>query len=279
MGKMAKPKQKIAVVYMVAGSSSRFEGKIKQFAQVGPRGETLIEIAVQQAIKAGFNEIIFIVGEKTEEPFKEKFKAGYMNVPIFYAKQDFNHEERDRPWGTAQALVAAKEVVTSSFVVCNGDDIYGEKAMRTAYKFLLESKDETECCAVGYEVARVLPKKGKNNRAVFSTDKKGYVTNIKEIFEIEKDKLAEKGLTPKTLVSCNLFALKESVLEMFSERFEEFKKAHKGDRKIECLLPNELGELIKEKKIKMKLLSTTDKMLGVTNPDDEENVRKALIKK
>jgi len=268
--------QKTTVVFMAAGMSSRFGGKIKQFAEVGPKGETLMEVSMQQAIKAGFNEIIFIVGEKTEEPFKDKFKSGYLDVPIYYAKQTFNPSERDRPWGTVDALLSAKDIILSPFVVCNGDDLYGEKSFKLIRDYLLENTSEEECATMGYELENVLSNQGGVNRAKYILDKEGNVVGLEEVFDIKKENLAEKGLEKKTPVSMNLFGLKEKTLELLEERLIEYKKNNEGDRRAECYLPNELGLLAKNKKITLKLLHTKDKWLGVTNPGDELIVRKAL---
>jgi dTDP-glucose pyrophosphorylase len=123
--------KEVAIVYLVAGISSRFGGKIKQFAVVGSNGETLIEYSMNQAIKAGFNKIIFIVGNSTEKPFKEKFKDSYKGIEIKYAHQLYDPKERDKPWGTCDAICSAKNLINGAFVVCNGDDIYGEKPFRT----------------------------------------------------------------------------------------------------------------------------------------------------
>ncbi|MFA5931056.1 MAG: sugar phosphate nucleotidyltransferase [archaeon] len=277
--KEKKPVKKVAIVYMVAGLSSRFGGKIKQFAQVGPKGETLIEVSMQQAIKAGFKEIIFIVGEKTEIPFKDKFSAGYNETPIYYANQLLDLTLRDKPWGTTDALVSAKEVITSSFAVCNGDDLYGENALKKAREFLEKSEDEKACVAIGYELGKVLPEKGKTNRGIFKTDKNDNIISIEEVFEIEKNNLKEKNLKEKDLCSMNLFGLTEKSLELLEKKLISFKNTHKGDRKSECLLPVELSNLIKEKKITMKLLPTKDSWFGVTNPEDELVVRAALLNK
>ena len=111
----------ISIVYLVAGLSSRFGGKIKQFAKVGANNETLIEVSMQQAIEAGFTKIIFVVGNLTETPFKSYFKGTFQNKPILYAKQSFDTATRAKPWGTADALCSAHSLINSPFVVCNGE--------------------------------------------------------------------------------------------------------------------------------------------------------------
>ncbi|MEK6958630.1 MAG: sugar phosphate nucleotidyltransferase [archaeon] len=266
--------KQIGIVYMVAGLSSRFGGKIKQFARVGPVGETLIEVSMKQAVAAGFTKIIFIVGEKTEAPFKEMFGTSYSGIPIAYAKQEFDLAKRDKPWGTVDALVSAKDAINGPFVVCNGDDIYGEKAFSQAHDFL--SANGTDCVAVGYELGKVIPEKGKTNRGIFKTDSKNFVTNMTEVFDIEKEKLHEKGLEESTLCSMNLFGLQQEVIWMLADKLGHFKTQHNGDRKAECLLPVELSNLIKEKKISLRLIATDDKWYGVTNPEDEEKIRQEL---
>lgn len=265
--------EKITLVYPVAGMSSRFGGKVKQFAQVGKNGETLIEVSMNQALKSNFTKIIFIVGEKTEELFKEKFGDNYKGIQIFYAKQTFNPNERDKPWGTADAILCAKNFIQEPFVFCNGDDLYGENT----FKILVDWISKTNSpAAIGYNLNECVPEKGSVNRAIFSVDENNYVTGLVETIGIERNKLKELNPTNKSLCSMNIFALLPSTLDMLELKMREFKSTHKGDRKSECYLPVELSNLIKENKIKLKLLYTKDKWLGVTNPEDEEEVKKQL---
>lgn len=265
----------VSIVYMVAGMSSRFGGKIKQFAKVGPNNETLIELSMSQAKKAGFNKIIFIVGKKTKTPFKKKFGKEFEKIPIFYAKQTFDEKLRDKPWGTVDALLSGKEIITEDFVVCNGDDLYGEASFKKAKTFLEKGED---CVAVGYELGKVIPLQGKTNRGIFSLDKKNNVTEIKEFFDIEKNNLEKKGLNKKSPCSMNLFGLKKNSLELLEKRLNIFKEKNRLDKKAECLLPEELGTLIKSGKIRMKLLKTNDQWHGITNPEDEKRLRTIFSK-
>lgn len=265
----------ISVVYMVAGMSSRFGGKIKQFARIGKNKETLIEVSIQQAINAGFDKIIFIVGEKTEKPFKEMFGDNYKGIPIEYAKQTLPNN-RDKPWGTCDALVKGKNVINSDFVVCNGDDIYGEQTFRKIKEFCLKNKED--CATIGYLLKNVLPEKGAVNRGIFVTDENNYLKEINENLNIEKNNLEKNNLSEKSLASMNIFFLRKDILPMLEEKLTKFKREHEGDRKSECYLPTELSNLINEGKIKIKLLTTPDKWLGVTSPEDEEIVKKELAK-
>lgn len=261
----------IALVYMVAGISSRFGGKIKQFAKVTDN-ETLIEYSLNQALKAGFTKIVFIVGNKTEQPFKEMFGDNYKMIPISYCSQKYNENERDKPWGTVDALSSIKDSINCPFVVCNGDDIYGENTFKILSKHL---KNKNSCATIGYRLGNVLPENGSVNRGIFQV-KNNKVLSVKEELGITKANLEEKILSEESLCSMNIFALYPEVINELSDILIKFKKEHKGDRKIECLLPNELNKLIEQKKIIMKIYKTPDKWFGVTNPEDEEIIKKQL---
>lgn len=264
-------KEKLTVVYMVAGISRRFGGGIKQLIDI-KNSKTLIEFSLDQAISAGFNRIIFIVGNKTEQPFKNKFRNEYKRIPIEYAYQKYDPEKRDKPWGTTDALCCAKEIIKGPFVVCNGDDLYGEEAFKQLADHLKENQEDA---TLGYKLGKVIPDKGKTHRAVYESEG-DYVKTLKETFDIEKDKIEEKGLSPESLVSMNIFALNPETLEFLDERLQNFKNNHLGDRDSECLLPEEISRLVKQGKIKVKLYPTDSKWIGVTNPGDQELAKKFL---
>lgn len=263
----------ISLVYMVAGMSSRFGGRIKQFAKVWPNDTTLIEYSLSQALPAWFDQIIFIVWNMTQWPFKEMFGDEYKWVPVKYAKQTFNPETRDRPWGTVDAVCSALECIDWPFVVCNGDDIYGKNSFKILYDHLKNNPDEL--CTLGYILWNVIPEVGSTNRWIFTVED-GYVKNINETIGIEKDKLSEFWLTLDDLCSMNIFGLNRQTLESLNEILTNFKKEHEWDRRIECYLPVELTNIIKNYWVKMRIYSTPDQWFGVTNPDDEAIVKKQL---
>jgi dTDP-glucose pyrophosphorylase len=263
---------KLALVYMVAGMSSRFGGKIKQLAKVTER-ETLIEYSLNQALPAGFSEIIFIVGDKTEQPFRKKFGDNYNGIPVKYCLQSFDAEKRDKPWGTADALCATKKVLDCPFVVCNGDDLYGEKAFQILASHL---KTENSCASVGYILKNVLPEKETANRGIFSVNKEEYMTEIREELGISFANIREKGIKETDLCSMNIFAFQSQVPEKLNKILQDFKKANETSRTAECLLPAVLNVFIKEGKLKIKVYVTKDKWLGITYPGDESIIQKQL---
>ncbi len=266
-------KKDIALVYMAAGISSRFGGRIKAFANVGPSGETLIEYSLAQALPAGFSKIIFIVGATTAGPFKEKFGDNFHGVPVEYTEQLFDSAERDKPWGTGQAIASLKSHIDGGFVVCNSDDIYGGADLQTLHKHL-EGSDTA--AIMGYKLIENLSEKGLSNRGVIDCGEDGRVKSLREVLQIDRDDLSAKGLSPDTLVSMNLFALPKMVVDEMDKRFEIFKAEHPGDRKVEFFLPQELSDMIQKGELQMTVYTAESKTIGLTYPEDEEVVKNKL---
>lgn len=262
----------VKVVYMVAGMSSRFGGKVKQLAPIGVNGETLIELSLHHALEQPFSEIIFIVGNKTEKIFKEMFGEVYRGIPVKYARQNFDPQTRDKPWGTTDALVSAAEYLNEPFVLLNGDDLYGKETFRIACEALEEHND---AITIGYDLWSVMPEKGEVNRGTFDVED-GYVQSITENFKISKATLEERGIDKHTLANLNFFGFQQESITDFKEILERFKKEHEGSRTAECILPIDAGELIRNGKMKMKIYSTPSNWYGLTNPEDEEIVRNQL---
>ena len=263
--------KKTAIVYLAAGISSRFSGKIKSLAEVGQNRETLMEISMKQAIPF-FSEIIIIIGDKTE-PIKNYFRNEFRGVPIFYAKQIYDEKERDKPWGTVDALCSAKELIDCDFVVCNGDDLYGTNAFNILAEHLKKNEEDA---TLGYRLSETLPENGAVNRGIFQIEN-DYVNEIKEIKNIDKKNLNLFGLKEDELCSMNIFALKKESLNYLNEKLAEFKEKNRNDRKIECYLSEEISKLINEEKMKMKMYNCGEKWLGITNPGDEEIVKRELF--
>lgn len=261
----------LVLVYLVAGMSSRFKGKVKQLAKVGPNGESLIEVSLKQAIEAGIKKVIFVVGEKTCEPFKKYFGKDYNGVEISYAFQSFDKKTRDKPWGTCDAICSAKSLISGPLIVCNGDDLYGQ----TSFSKLLDHfSNSQEDAILAWRLKEVLPKKGEVSRGII-TSKAGYVKSIQECSKITKEKIPET-FNEDSLCNMNFIGLRLETLNLLNENLEKFKKENLSSRDTECYLPTELSNLIRGKKIKVKIYEATEKWIGITNPEDELIVKKFL---
>ncbi len=265
--------KKISLVYMVAWMSSRFGGKIKQFAKVWPNDTTLIEYSMHQALKSDFSKIIFIVGKMTETPFKQKFGNSYQSIPVEYALQTFDETHRDRPRGTVDAICSAKNLIDWPFIVCNWDDIYWSNSFQILFNHL---QNHDNSASIWYILEDVIPQKGSTNRWIFKVNQSNYVQEINEILWIQKDSLDKIWLNPKDLCSMNIFGLQKNDLDNLNQILLNFKQNHQQDRVVECYLPVELSNLIKSSIIQIQLYPTSDQRLWITNPDDEGIVKKQI---
>lgn len=254
---------------MVAWMSSRFWWKIKQFAKVWPNNSTLIEYSLQQALPAWFSKIIFIVWKMTEQPFKEIFWDTYKWIPVEYALQTFDESQRDRPRWTVDALCSAKNIIKWPCIVCNWDDIYWSKAFNILVEHL---KSSDECALVWYPLDNVLPDNWTVNRGILKLKENNYIDRVEETTWISKENLKEFWLIDNNyLCNMNIFAINQETIQKLENILSEFKKNNLWDRKIECYLPVELP-----KASKVKVFSTQDPWFGVTNPEDEEIVKKQI---
>lgn len=267
----------IGIVYLAAGISSRFGHKSKMLTEIGENGESLIELSLAQSLKAGFGRIFFIVNDKTERLFKERFKDSYKGIPVFYSRQTYNPSERDKPWGTVDAICTLKGKIDCPFVVCNGDDLYGKETFKILCNHLLSQiqSGSSEAASVWYRLGDVIPKQGKVNRGIFK-EGKGYVKRIREIFSIEREILEEKGLSLEDKCGMGIFALFPQTIEDIYSDLLKFKKENKLDRRKEYTTETEITNLIQRERLKMKLYPTNSKWLGVTNPEDINFVKKYL---
>jgi len=259
------------IVYMVAGLSSRFNGKIKQFAKVTNK-ETLIEYSINQALPY-ISKIIFVVGEKTREPFKKKFKRNFKGIPIFYTYQSYDKKTRDKPWGTLDALCTTIPFLDRPAIICNGDDLYGKQSFK---KLALHLKKNKTDATIGYKLWTVIPEQGKVTRGIFKLEN-NKVGDIKEQFNLSKDSLKTQTLKDQ-YASMNLFLLTPKTIKKLHVLLTRFKEKHKDDKAAECLLPQELAKLIQINELSLSFYPATAPWFGITNPGDETTIREALGK-
>lgn len=258
------------IVFMVAGMSSRYGGQLKQLAKVGINGETLIEVSVNQALTAPFNKLIFITNEVTEHHFINIFGDEWKGIPVMYVRQEWNKEERDRPWGTTCAISSLRGKVRENIILCNSDDLYGAKTFQTGYAVMNKTQNNI---IGGCLLEKTMPVDEDTlvNRGVIEVnDASGLVKKIEERLKISSKthpELLEK------LASVNFIGLRPETLDYLHAILEDFKIKHKGDRKIECLLPMDLNYLIHNNLISMDYFEIKNPIHGITYPGDEKHMK------
>lgn len=289
---------KISLVIMAAGIGSRFGGGIKQLEPVGPNGEIIMDYSIYDAIKSGFNKIIFIIRKDIEKDFKEVIGnriekiCKNLNVEVYYAYQELENipsdfkilKDRKKPWGTGHAVLSCKDIINEPFVVINADDYYGKDSFKNMYEFL--SRNNDEFCMAGFKLKNTLSDNGGVTRGICQVDKNNYLTEIIETTNIikggEKAVVEDREIDVNSNVSMNMWGLTPEFINTLEQGFIEFLEKEVNNIKIEYLLPIFIGELLKENRIKVKVLETKDKWFGVTYKGDKEFVKasfKELIKR
>lgn len=281
----------MTLVILAAGMGSRFGG-LKQVEPVGPNNEFIIDYSIYDAIKAGFNKIVFIIKEENFELFKETVGnriEGKVEVEYVFQKQDNVPDfvkipsDRVKPWGTAHAIYSCKDVVKDKFAIINADDFYGFDAFKSVYNALLN--DDEDFQMVGYKVINTLTENGSVKRGYCEIED-GCLTNLIEssIEEIDGNIVAtpldgrEKFvMSDNDIVSMNLFGFNTKIFDFLEKRFNEFFKENENSLdKCEWLIPDEVFKMINNKEIKVKVLSTESRWFGVTYKEDKESLVNAI---
>ncbi len=281
----------MTLLVLAAGMGSRYGG-LKQIDPFTEDGEFIIDFSVYDAIKAGFDRVVFIIKEQNYNDFHETIgKRLEGKIKVEYAFQTMDYmvpadkipAERVKPWGTTQAILCAEKVVgNDSFAVINSDDFYGRDAYFKAAEFLRKAEGtEGKYAMIGYHMGNTLTDNGSVARGVCVTEN-GYLQQIVERTKIYKvpgggefeDENGNKVVAPpETVVSMNFWCFTPSIFEGAKERFEVF--INDPDReplKSECFLPNVVGELKNENKCTVEVIPTTAKWYGVTYADDKPGV-------
>ena len=284
---------KTALVIMAAGIGSRFGGGIKQLEPVGPNGEIIMDYSIYDAVKAGFNKVVFIIRRDIEADFREiignRIEAicEKANVEVAYAYQQLDAlpdgvvlpPDRSKPWGTGQAVLACKGIINEPFVVINADDYYGKEAFVKVHDYLLSySPDKpNDFCMAGFILKNTLSENGGVTRGVCSVNAEGYLTDVIETSDIVKTKTgaAVNGVAvdADSYVSMNMWGLTPEFVGLLEKGFVEFFENMEGNiLKAEYLLPIYIGQLLREGKVSVKVLETSDKWFGVTYKEDKQFV-------
>lgn len=286
---------KPTLVILAAGMGSRYGG-LKQIDTVGSNGESIIDFSIYDAIEAGFEKVVLIIRKEHEEAFRKNLVDKIeKHIEVEFAYQDLNDipdvividKERTKPWGTAHALLATRNIVNEPFAIINADDYYGKDAYKVIYNFLLNEVKDKEYGMVGYVCDNTLTDFGSVTRGV-CIENKGYLKSIDEIKKIYRkdgkvyfeDNETEKELDKNSLVSMNFWGFTPYIFKQIEPLFEKFliNEVHKNVLKAEYLIPTAIGELIKNNECKVKMLSSKDKWFGVTYKEDKESVVNNLAK-
>lgn len=290
------------LVIMAAGIGSRFGGGIKQITPVGPSGEIIIDYSIFDAIEAGFNKVVFVIRKDIEKDFKDIIGnriSNYIHVEyVFQELSDlpdgFTPGNRTKPFGTGQAILAAKDVVNEPFAVINADDYYGKEGFKLIHDWLVSDEvkttDKHHFCMAGFKLKNTLSDNGGVTRGVCK-ETNGYMTEIIETGNIEKIDgkaavRADDGVKfydDNTLVSMNMWGIGPDFFSILESGFVDFLSSLKDDDiKSEYLLPTIIGSLVEEGKGTVRVLPTDDKWFGVTYAEDKDtvvNAFKELIEK
>ena len=282
----------VTLVVMAAGIGSRFGGGIKQLAPVGPNGEIIMDYSIYDALKAGFNKVVFVIRKDLEEDFDRIIGSRMKKlVKVEYAFQELNDipstyqeifQERSKPWGTGQAILACRDLVKEPFLVINADDYYGKEAYQLAYQYLSkEHQNEIlASCMVGFVLKNTLSDNGGVTRGVCKEENHRLV-DIVETHNIEKvdGKAMSDGkeIDLESVVSMNMWGLYPEIFEILENRFDAFlSELDHLDLKSEYLLPTIIGDLLKEEKIVVDVLKSEDEWFGVTYKEDKETVIQSI---
>lgn len=290
---------KPTLLVLAAGMGSRYGG-LKQMDGLGPNGETIIDYSIHDAVEAGFGKVVYIVREYFKEQMEEVVKEKYKNVVCLdgtplefqFVTQELNkipegftlNPDREKPWGTAHAVLMGKEVINEPFAVINGDDYYGKESFQILGDWLRANEGKTgEYALVGFELDNTLSESGGVSRGIGTADSTGFLTDVVEHHKIAK---AEDGkiygennntgekveIAPKSLCSMNMWGFTPDYFEKSEKIFAGFLKENISELKSEFYIPYAIDCIIKENSGRCKLLSTPSRWFGVTFKEDRPAV-------
>ena len=283
------------LVVMAAGMASRYGGN-KQITGMGPNNEILLEYSVCDAMRAGFNKVVFIIRPDMLDAMKricgDKLAK---KIQVEYAFQDYSSlpgwyevpEGRTKPFGTVHAVLCARECVKEPFAVINADDYYGVDSFQKMHDFLVAEADPSKAAMVGYRLKNTVSIHGAVTRGVCKVEN-GRMVDVDEVAKIrlyEDGRIADtsagqrgRDLDPEALVSMNFWGFQPAIFDEMQAYFEGFlKNADPADIKAECLLPVMVDALLKSGRITVDMLQTDSVWFGVTYQEDRPLVQKALL--
>jgi dTDP-glucose pyrophosphorylase len=283
------------LLILAAGMGSRYGG-MKQVEEFGPSGETITDYSIYDARRAGFERFVFVISPQMEEEFKSSYIQKFpSHLHVDYVIQSLEDlpagfklpGDREKPWGTAHAVLMAKDIIHEPFAVINADDYYGRKSYKIMNHFLAQTSANApgNYCMVGYELQNTISEHGSVARGICSVNERGYLTGM-----VERTKIYVKGsdivyedesgsvhkLNPKETVSMNLFGFTPDFFAHIEEDFKGFLDKNIHNPKAELFIPYVVNNLIIAGKSTMSVLQTPDSWFGVTYQDDKPRVLKAI---
>ena len=290
---------KPTLLVLAAGMGSRYGG-LKQMDGLGPNGETIIDYSIYDAVEAGFGKVVYIVREYFKEQMEQVVKEKYSNVKcvdgeplkfefvtqeLFKIPSQFTlNPEREKPWGTAHAVLMAKDVIKEPFAVINGDDYYGKESFKVLGDWLRAHEGKSgEYALVGFELDNTLSESGGVSRGIGTADQTGFLTDVVEHHKIakaedgiiygENNNTGEKvALEAKSLCSMNMWGFTPDYFEKSEAIFVKFLEKNINELKSEFYIPFVIDSIIKEGIGQCELLSTPSQWFGVTFKEDRPGV-------
>ncbi|MEI8046964.1 MAG: sugar phosphate nucleotidyltransferase [Bacteroidota bacterium] len=279
---------KPTLLVLAAGMGSRY-GSLKQIDPVGPSGETIIDYSIYDAVRAGFGKVVFIIRKSFEQDFKDIFITKLQShIEVEYVFQEIDKvpegltvsPERTKPWGTAHAILMAKDVIHEPFAVINGDDFYGEDAFKTMAKYLtgLTPDEQTQYSLVAYQVGNTMSEHGSVSRGICQADSEKFLLSVTERTNIQYTHggiayqdadNAFMFLKPETLVSMNFWGFTPEYFRQTEPMFAEFVKTNSDSLKSEFYIPSAIDKLISSGQAKVKVLKSSARWFGVTYKEDK----------
>ena len=289
---------KPTLLVLAAGMGSRYGG-LKQMDGLGPNGETIIDYSIYDAVHAGFGKVVYIVREHFKAQFEELVAKKYSHVKctdgtpleFVFVTQELDkipagltyNPERQKPWGTAHAVLMAKDVIREPFAVINGDDYYGKESFKIIADWLRAHENTTgHYCMVGFELDNTLSESGGVSRGICSADKDHFLTHVEEHHNIAKDtegrvmgdnsKGEKVQLDGKALASMNMWGFTPDYFEKSEAIFKDFIVRNANELKAEFYIPYAIDCMIKDNSARTELLSTPSRWFGVTFKEDRPGV-------
>ena len=294
---------KPTLLVLAAGMGSRYGG-LKQMDGLGPSGETIIDYSIYDAVHAGFGKVVYIVREYFKEQMEETVKAKYKDVKcvdgepleFVFVTQELDkipagyevNPERQKPWGTAHAVLMAKDVIKEPFAVINGDDFYGKDSFKIIGDWLrAHENSKGEYSIVGFELDNTLSESGGVSRGICFYDKEHHLTDIAEHLNIAKEADGKVygdnsvngenhvELDGKALCSMNMWGFTPDYFDKSYDIFKDFLATNGKELKKEYYIPFAVDSIIKSGAGACEVLSTPSRWFGVTYKED----RPAVVEK